>query len=219
MTALNLATFLDPVALGIVGGGTLAVALLRTPLADLGRGVGALRVLHRRHPFDGDAALAQIAAFGRIAQRHGLGALERNVIDDPDIATAVTALVQGHDGAQVAAALAYRRRARIERHCAAAEVWTAAAEAAPAMGMIGTLVGLVAMFRSMTDPAAIGSAMAIALLATLYGALFGNLMLMPIAARLRRLARAEALERQRIEAPLAALADVNRARVRDAVAA
>lgn len=219
MTVLTLTTFLDPLALAIVGGGTAASMILRTPLADLGRGFAALAVLHRRTPFDGGTALAQVEALGRIARRHGQAALERNVFADPDLAAGVAALADGRSEADVRALLAHARQARIERHCAAADMWAAAAEAAPAMGMVGTLVGLVAMFGAMTDPAAIGQAMAVALLATLYGALLGNLALLPIAARLRRLARAEALERARIERPLAALADINRTRVREAVAA
>lgn len=218
-SAFGLATFIDPLALAIVGGGTVVAAILRTPLADLGRGVKALGVLHRRAAFDGDAALERIEALGRIARRHGQAALERNVFADPDLAAAVTALADGKSAAEVRALLAHARTARVERHYAAAEMWAAAAEAAPAMGMVGTLVGLVAMFTNMTDPAAIGSAMAVALLATLYGALLGNLVLMPIAARLRRLARAEAIERARIEAPLAALAGINRTREREALAA
>lgn len=219
MTALTLATFLDPLALAIVGGGTAVSIVLRTPLVDLGRGLAALTVLHRTDPFDGDHALARIAALGRIAQRHGQAALERHVFDDPDLAAGVAALADGRGEGEVRAIVAHARQARIDRHCAAADMWAAAAEAAPAMGMVGTLVGLVAMFSAMTDPTAIGQAMAVALLATLYGALLGNLVLLPIAARLRRLARAEALERARIELPLARLADTNRARVRGAAAA
>ena len=82
---------------------------------------------------------------------------------------------------EVEALLRYHRQARIARHVAIADVWSSAAEAAPAMGMVGTLIGLASMFASMTDPKAIGGAMAIALLATLYGALLANLVLTPIA--------------------------------------
>ena len=74
------------------------------------------------------------------------------------------------------------------------------------MGMVGTLVGLVRMFSVMNDPAAIGGAMAVALLATLYGAVLANLVLMPIAQRLRARARVEAFERARLAEPLIALA-------------
>ncbi|SEJ36854.1 chemotaxis protein MotA [Sphingomonas sp. OV641] len=202
---MNLATFLDPVALAIVGGGTILAAILRTPARDLGRAIVALRSLPRRR-FSADPLLQQIAALGRIARRHGAVALDKSVIADPDVAAAIADIVDGFGPQHVEAHLQHLRRARIERHVAAADVWAGMAEAAPATGMVGTLVGLVAMFVQMTDPQAIGGAMAVALLATLYGALLGNLVAMPVATRLRVAARAEAFERVRLEAPLVALA-------------
>lgn len=212
-----LGPFLDPVALGIVGGGTLLAMLLRTPLADLGRGFAALGVLLRRR-YSADAELAQIAALGRIARRHGLIALDRSIIKDRDIAAAVAAAVDGATPAEIEALLRHAHVARIERHRAAADLWTGAAEAAPAMGMIGTLAGLVRMFTAMTDPAAIGGAMAIALLSTLYGAVLANLVAMPIAVRLRRRARDEAQERARLIEPLAAFATIDPPRAREIAA-
>ncbi len=208
---MNLGTFLDPTALAIVGGGTIVSAILRTPAADLARAIAALRTLPRRR-FAAAPMLEQIAAFGRIARRHGTMALDRSVIADSDLAAAVADIVDGHGPDQVADRLQHLRRARIERHTAAADAWAGMAEAAPAMGMIGTLVGLVAMFVQMADPQAIGSAMAVALLATLYGALLANLVAMPIANRLRAAARVEAFERTRLEAPLIALAERERPR-------
>jgi chemotaxis protein MotA len=202
---MNLATFLDPTALAIVGGGTIASAILRTPRTDLARAITALRTLSRPR-FSAEPLLEQVAALGRIARRHGAVALDRTVIADPDVAAAIADIVDSHRPEDVAARLHYLRRARIERHVAAADAWAGTAEAAPAMGMVGTLVGLVAMFVQMADPQAIGSAMAVALLATLYGALIANLVAMPVATRLRAAARIEAFERQRLEAPLMALA-------------
>ncbi|SEM95480.1 chemotaxis protein MotA [Sphingomonas gellani] len=199
------ATFLDPLAFAIVGGGTLLATLLRNPLADVGRAVAALTVLPRRR-FSADPLLEQLAALSRIAKRHGVIALDRSVITDPDLNAGIAAIVDGADPAEVERCVVHARRARVERHLAAAEVWAGAADAAPAMGMVGTLVGLAGMFATMTDPAAIGGAMAVALLATLYGALLGNLVAQPVAVRLRARARREAFERQRIEAPLVALA-------------
>ena len=69
------------------------------------------------------------------------------------------------------------------------------------MGMVGTLIGLVAMFRSMNDPATIGGAMATALLATLYGALLANLVCAPVAARLRRMSQLEDEARRALVPP------------------
>ena len=203
--------FLDPVALAIVVGGTALATVLRSSLADTGRALRALPTLGRRR-VDGAALIAQVGALGRIARRHGVVALDRTVITDPDLAAAIAAIVDGAAPAEVATLVAHARRARIERHAAAADVWAGAAEAAPAMGMVGTLVGLAAMFATMTDASAIGAAMATALLATLYGAVLANLVLMPIAARLRAAGRAEAFERARVEAPLVALAERERPR-------
>lgn len=215
--ALSLGTFLDPMAIGIVLGGTAASILLRNQLRDVVRAVAALRTLWRR-PFDAAPLLRQTAALDRIAKRHGLLALDRSVINDPDMAVAIEAAVDGETPDRIMTIVNERIAARAERHRAAIEVWTGAAEAAPAMGLIGTILGLVQMFAAMTDPDAIGAAMAVALLATLYGALVANLVAMPIATRLKRLARAETVERLRIATPLAALARLERGRKRELAA-
>lgn len=209
----GLKPFLDPLAFAIAGGGTMAAVILRTPFADLGRGVAALRTLGRAQ-FDVAPLLAQVAALTRIAQRHGIIALDRSVISDPDVAAAVEAAVDGLPRSSVVQLLETRFRARAEHYRTAQDMWNGAAELAPAMGMIGTLIGLVSMFVSMTDPATIGAAMAIALLTTLYGAILASLILAPIAARLKRMARHEMQERLRLVAPLAALADISPAATR-----
>lgn len=211
ITPDTLAPFIDPAAIAIVAGGTLAATLLRTPLRDVRRGIAALAALPRR-TLDATPLIDQIAALGRIAKRHGVHTLDRSVIADTDVAAAIAEIVDGATPADVMLLLDQRRRARILRHAAAADMWAGMAEVAPAMGMVGTLIGLVTMFLAMTDPKAIGAGMAVALLATLYGALIANLIGMPIAVRLRRRARAEAEERSRLVAPLAALADYGQPR-------
>lgn len=200
------ALLFDPVALAIVLGGTMLATILRTPLRDMAHAVLALATLPRRR-FRADPRLEQITALSRIAQRHGVHALDRSVIRDSDVAAAIALIVDGASPRTVGETLDTARRQRAERHRIVVECWTGMAETAPAMGMVGTLIGLVAMFTRMSDPQAIGAAMAVALLATLYGALFANLVAMPIAARLRIAARAELLERERLVAPLTDLAE------------
>jgi chemotaxis protein MotA len=202
-----LATFLDPLALAIVGGGTLLAVVLRTAAGDLARALAALGTLPRRR-FDAEPLVSQIASLTRIARRHGVIALDRTVIEDADIAAAVAAIVDGAGPGEVETLLEQRRCARFERQRGAFETWSGAAEVAPAMGMVGTLIGLVQMFAAMKDPQAIGGAMAIALLATLYGALLASLVLLPVATRLKRAARHEAQERLRLQPALIALAGV-----------
>lgn len=202
---MNGMTLYDPAALAIVAGGTALVTALRTPLRDLAAGLAALRVLVRPR-FDADGPVRQVGALTRIARKHGVFQLDRAVIADPDMAAAVAMIVDGAEPDEVEALVRHQRGARIAAGIAAADMWAAAAEAAPAMGMVGTLVGLARTFAGIEDMAAIGAGMAVALLATLYGALLANLVLAPIAARLRAAAREEASGRARLERPLVALA-------------
>ena len=71
--------------------------------------------------------------------------------------------------------------AAVERHNLGKNIFKSIGDAAPAMGMIGTLIGLVQMLSNMSDPASIGPAMAVALLTTLYGAVIANVFAIPIA--------------------------------------
>src|SRR3546814_14210805 len=80
---------------------------------------------------------------------------------------------------------------RAGQHGAAIKSWLAIADAAPALGMAGTIIGLIRMFAAMDDPSAIGGAMAIALLTTLYGVVLANMIAGPIAARLTLLSEME----------------------------
>ena len=202
---ITLVAFLDPAAIGIVAGGTVVATLLRTSLGDVGRGVAALGVLARK-PFDATPLVDQIAALGRIARRHGMHALDRSVIADHDVAAAVAGIVDGATPDEIMRQLDERRRARILRHAAAADMWAGAAEVAPAMGMIGTVVGLILMFSKMNDPAAMGPAMGIAMLTTLYGLILAFGIAGPIAARLERLSEAECAWQGRVAERLLALA-------------
>ena len=217
LAPLDASALLDPLALAIVFGGTAVSVVLRHRLGDIGRGLVALKTLGRR-PFDAAPLIAQAGSLERIAKRHGLIALDRSVIDDPDMAAAVAAAVDGATSLEIEAVIRNRAASRAERHRATIELWSGVAEAAPAMGLIGTILGLVRMFAAMDDPDRIGAAMAVALLATLYGALLANLVAMPIVARLKRLARVEATERLRLAAPLARLATLERARKREIAA-
>ena len=93
-------------------------------------------------------------------------------------------LVDGHDSDVVRDMLTKDMKQTEERHGWGAKVFMAMGDVAPAMGMIGTLVGLVAMLSNMDDPKAIGPAMAVALLTTLYGAMLANMVAIPIANKL-----------------------------------
>lgn len=118
------------------------------------------------------------------ARKGGFLALEEAEITNQFMQKGVDMLVDGHDGDVVRATLEKDISLTVERHETGASMFKALADVAPAMGMIGTLIGLVAMLSNMDDPKAIGPAMAVALLTTLYGAFLANVIAIPIAAKL-----------------------------------
>ena len=118
------------------------------------------------------------------ARKGGFLALEEAEITNPFMQKGVDMLVDGHDADVVRATLQKDINLTTERHETGKDMMMALADVAPAMGMIGTLIGLVAMLSNMDDPKSIGPAMAVALLTTLYGAFLANVIAIPIAAKL-----------------------------------
>ena len=184
--------FLDPVAPLLVCGGAAAMAAVRSTASDCRRALAALGPCLRADP-QADAQAARVAV-NRLAERAsatGIATVDRAPMVERFLARAAKVL------ADVPGDAAFRRwgedeiAARTARHEAAQAVWRAAADAAPAMGMIGTVLGLIGMFSAMDDPAAIGPGMALALTTTLWGIVIANVVAGPIAARLERLSAIE----------------------------
>lgn len=118
------------------------------------------------------------------ARKGGFLALEVAEIPNPFMKKGIDMLVDGHDAEVVRAVMEKDIDLTEERHANAIKVFRALGDLGPAMGMIGTLVGLVAMLSNMSDPKSIGPAMAVALLTTLYGAILANMFAIPIADKL-----------------------------------
>jgi chemotaxis protein MotA len=95
---------------------------------------------------------------------------------------------------------------RGQRHASARNVWLSMADAAPALGMAGTIVGLVGMFAAMDDPAKLGPSMALALLTTFYGVVIANVIAAPIATRLADLSERELAWQKEVADRMAAIA-------------
>ncbi|GLX84370.1 flagellar motor protein PomA [Thalassotalea loyana] len=118
------------------------------------------------------------------ARKGGFLALEEAEITNVFMQKGVDMLVDGHDADVVRSTMQKDISLTTERHETGVGMLGALAEVAPAMGMIGTLIGLVAMLSNMDDPKAIGPAMAVALLTTLYGAFLANVIAIPISNKL-----------------------------------
>ena len=200
------ARLFDLSSLLLVAGGTAAASLVSSTASDLRRSAAALGPLVRAHPEE-DACIADHAVrqIERILDYKGVVCADRVKTPIDFVREAACRLADDtsnefHVWAQEAL------ESRRARHQAAIGVWRTAAEVAPAMGMIGTIVGLVMMFASMTDPAAMGGGMATAMLTTLYGLLISACIAGPVAARLERLSDQELRWQKQVLEKLEALA-------------
>jgi len=127
------------------------------------------------------------------ARKNGLLALESMEIDNAFMKQGVQYLVDGLDANTVRSTLIKEKNQAIERHETGQAIFKAIGDVGPAMGMIGTLIGLVQMLATMDDPKTIGPSMAVDLLTTLYGAMLANMVAMPIADKLALRSKEEEL--------------------------
>ena len=139
--------------------------------------------------------ITDLVRFAEIARRDGILSLENALKDikDPFLVRGIQMAVDGTDPEMIEAILTSELDQMSERHGSFKGVIDAVGKYAPAMGMIGTLVGLVVMLQNMEDPSKIGPGMAVALLTTLYGALIANTITGPLGDRLSRRSTEETL--------------------------
>lgn len=176
--------FINIPSLAIVLGGALAVVLMRFTLNQF---IGSIKTAIKAFLHKGESTeelIATVVELAGIARKEGLLALEGQEITNPVLATGIRMLVDGHEAAIVNKALSTEMNETVSRHSIGQGIFKQIGDAGPAMGMIGTLVGLVQMLSNMSDPKSIGPAMAVALLTTLYGAMLANMFALPIADKL-----------------------------------
>jgi chemotaxis protein MotA len=139
------------------------------------------------------ALITEIVGLADEARKGGLLSLEGKEVSNDFLKRGIQLLVDGHEPDVVKGILSRDRNKAEERHKMGATIFAAIGDMGPAMGMIGTLIGLVAMLANMSDPKSIGPAMAVALLTTLYGALIANVLCIPLADKLKLRAAEEVL--------------------------
>ena len=190
--------FVDVTSILIVFGGTLFVVMMKY---NLGQFLSAVKIAMKAFMFkieSVDELIAKSVEMADAARKGGFLALEEAEINNPFMQKGVDMLVDGHDADVVRATLENDIRLTAERHEVGADIFKQFGDVAPAMGMIGTLIGLVAMLSNMDDPKSIGPAMAVALLTTLYGAVVANMVALPISDKLRLRSSEERLNRSLI---------------------
>ncbi len=180
----SVAMYFDVPSLLIVFVGSIFVVLVKFSLRQF---LGAIKVALKAFSFDPVQPRALIDELVQIAdgaRKGGLLSLDGRQFSNDFLSKGVQLLADGHDRETLRSLLSKELAQTLERHEWGARIFKALGDVSPAMGMIGTLVGLVAMLGNMNDPKAIGPAMGIALLTTLYGAVLANMVALPIADKL-----------------------------------
>ena len=183
--------FVNGPSLLVVLGGTFMVTMMKF---SLGKFLGAASIavkafLHK--PMNPEDLIEETVDIAKMARKGGLLALEDREIKDQFMKNGLGLLIDGHSAETVRAMLQKDLAQTLKRHSDGQAIFKAIGNVGPAMGMIGTLIGLVQMLSNMDDPKQIGPAMAVALLTTLYGAILANLFALPIADKLALRSREE----------------------------
>ena len=180
----SMGVFINIPSLLIVVGGTIATCFIKFTMVEV---INSVRVAMKAFTAKIDPPeqiMEKMVAIAKIAKERGLMALENEKPDDEFAAKAFQFLADGFDEEQIKELLRKDINLTIQRHTTGQNVFKGMGSSAPAFGMIGTLIGLVQMLSSMSNPQSIGPAMAVALLTTLYGALLANLVFLPLADKL-----------------------------------
>ncbi|MEM7293565.1 MAG: flagellar motor protein PomA [Pseudomonadota bacterium] len=180
----DLLVFINVPSLVIVIGGTVFATLFRF---TLGQFIGSFKIAMKSFLFKSIAPqdlITEAVELANVARKEGVLALEGREINHPFLEKGIGLCIDGHPPEIVQKMLSKDINLTIERHDIGIGMFKASGDAAPAMGMIGTLIGLVAMLANMDDPKSIGPSMAVALLTTLYGAIIANAVALPMADKL-----------------------------------
>lgn len=184
----------------IVMGGTVGAVLINYPLSDVIGVMGVAKNAFFQKELSANNVIETLVDMSKIARREGILALEKKVedVEDAFFSKGVGLMIDGIEPAALSRILQTELDYLSERHRLGAEIFTSMGNFAPAMGMMGTLIGLVKMLMQMDDPSSIGPAMAVALITTFYGVILANLIFLPIAGKLKTRSASEIMVKELI---------------------
>lgn len=181
VTGGDVLIFVNIPSILIVIGGTVFAVMAKY---SLGQFLGAMKIMGKSFKTkiaSPEEIILEVVDIADAARKGGLLALEGKEVNNEFLQKGIQLLVDGHDPEVVRSILNKDRNEAAARHALGKSIFVNIGDTAPAMGMIGTLIGLVQMLSAMDDPKAIGPAMAVALLTTLYGAMIANMWALPVA--------------------------------------
>lgn len=180
----SLLAYYDTASALLVVGGTIASTLISERMERVLAAIAVAKQAFLEKSWDASKVIPEIIELASIARRQGILELEGRNIEDPILAKGVRMTIDGMGEDEVRDILVSEMIAMKQRHVRGQKLFRFMGASAPAWGMIGTLVGLVQMLQTLDDPSAIGPAMAVALLTTMYGAILAFMIFNPIAEKL-----------------------------------
>lgn len=182
----DIGPFINAHAIIAVFGGAIVATMIRFPMRSITQGLptglGYFMKLRKVGPRD---LVDEIGKLADIVRKSGPIALENVQVADPFLAKGIRYIADGYEADYIRESLERERDLFLERLGEGEKIFRSIGDCAPAFGMVGTLLGMVGMFAHMTDPSKLGPSMAIALVATFYGAVVQNFIGIPIADKLK----------------------------------
>jgi len=190
--------FVDPASFFIVIGGGIGTLFFSYPLKKMSDLLGVMRVVFRKQHLDVNEVRPVMVSFAEKARREGLLALEDDLaeLNDEFLQKGLQLVVDGTDPEVVEDIMKKELDYIHDRHQWGAGVMDHMAGIFPALGMIGTLIGLVVMLGNLQNPDQLGPSMAVALITTFYGAVVANVVVAPMGERLRTKNDEEILQKE-----------------------
>ena len=178
--------YLDPASAIITFGGAFSCTLTSVSLQNYIAGLKSFTLIFKAPTLNTSDMIGKIIELSNVARKEGLLSLEEAAtdLDDPFLKKGILLIVDGTDPELVRAIMETELVSVEGRHKDTIGFWDTLAAMGPAWGMIGTLLGLIAMLNKLSDPSAIGPQMSVALVTTLYGSLIANWLCAPIAGKL-----------------------------------
>lgn len=194
----NASALLNGPAALIVIGGTLGAAFLQTPLNVFKRALTILRWIFFPPHIDLQGGINRVVAWSMTARKEGLLGLEAvaDVESDPYARKGLQLLVDGAEPEAIRSILEVDMYTQESRDIHASKVFESMGGYAPTIGIIGAVMGLIHVMGNLADPSMLGSGIAVAFVATIYGVGFANLLLLPIGSKLKALALRQSCYRE-----------------------
>ncbi len=192
MSGGSIMIFVNIPSVLVVGGGVIAATMIKWPLENIKGLMGIYMKSLFFTPADPKGTIQELQNLAETARRESVFALEKIPVDDPFLKKAVALAADNRPPEVISSILQVEIDALEERHSVGITMMEGLGQDGPAFGMIGTLIGLVQMLQNLSDPSAIGPAMAVALLTTFYGSVIANLFALPVANKLKIRSQQEA---------------------------